>query len=63
MDQNGIIGKRKSKSVAKLQTNTYAIVFSFHRTHVSRIMLINCINTKSAFFDRVPFIEKQEQQR
>jgi len=30
MDQNAIIGKRKSKSVAKLRMHAYAIVFSFH---------------------------------
>jgi len=37
MDQNAIISKIKSKSVAKLRINTFAIVFRYRRTHVSRI--------------------------
>ena len=43
MDQNAIISKIKSKSVAKLRINTFAIVFRYRRAHVSRIMLKNCM--------------------
>lgn len=43
MDQNAIISKIKSKSVAKLQTGAIAIVFRYRQALVSRIMLKICL--------------------
>ena len=49
MDQNAIISKIKSKSVAKLRISAIAIVFTYREAFVSRIMLKICLILEKVF--------------